>query len=317
MTFKVLCIGQSVLDIQVKGIDFQESSKENRMAERVQLSVGGDATNQSIVLSKLGINSTLISGVGEDSVGLFIKNYIQTTDVNVNNVRVIKNSTSPIIIVVIDKEGERSFIFANLDFRNRDLFLPDSEIFQDYDVVSLGSMFGSPIHSRKNIETVLRAAKDAGAIVCADIIGAPNTDRLHEVSDLFSNIDFIFPNEDEARAFTGKENIDEIADHLLEYGIKHVILKQGKNGCFLKTDQERFSVPAYRVEAVDTTGAGDNFVAGFISALLDGKSLQDCCKFGCATAAVSIQAMGGNSGVENKEQVMTFIEEYSGNHPLK
>jgi sugar/nucleoside kinase (ribokinase family) len=275
--------------------------------------VGGDATNQSIVLSRLGINSVLISGVGNDSAGAFITNYIKATDVNSDYVRVIENSTSPIGIVVIDKEGERSFIFSNLDIIHQDQFLPNLENIQDIDVVSLGSMFGSPIFSRKNIETVLKAAKDAGAAICADMIVASNTDRLNEVGDLLSNIDFVFPNEDEARAFTGKEDVDDISDHLLDYGIKHVVLKRGRRGCLLKSKQERFFVPAYEVEAVDTTGAGDNFVAGFITALLDQKPLKYCCQFGCATAAVNILEMGANSGVKSKEQVIQFMKDYSGN----
>ncbi len=314
MNKNVVCIGQSVLDVQIKGVNFQqEAMKEARMAEKVQLSVGGDATNQSIVLSRLGINSTLISGVGDDGAGFFLKNTIGKTSVNSDTVRVVENTATPISIVVIDKEGERSFIFAGMQIMGRDLFKPELDPIKGCGLVSLGSMFGSPIYSRENIEAILSSAKENGALVCADMIVAPNSDRLEEAGDLLSGIDFIFPNEDEARALTGKESVDDIADCLLDYGVKHVILKQGKRGCFLKSREERFFISAYKVNAVDTTGAGDNFVAGFITALLDGKSLQGCCQFGCATAAVNVLEMGANTGVRSKEQIISFMKEHQTN----
>ena len=313
MKNSVICIGQSVLDVQIKGIDFQQKEvlKEAMMADKVQLSVGGDATNQSIVLSRLDINSKLVSGIGDDAAGMFLKFYIDKTDVDTDDIVVVPGSKSPVSIVVIDKEGERSFIFSGMETLMRDSYLPNLDAIKGNQVVSLGSMFGSPLSSRENIEQILTTAKRDGALVCADIIVSPGSNNLEKIKEYLGNIDFLFPNEDEARLFTGKDTLDEIADHLLGFGVKHVLIKRGKEGCFLKTKSERLTVPAYIVNAIDTTGAGDNFVAGFITALLDQKSLYDCCRFGSATAAVNILEMGANSGVRSKEQVIQFMEEHS------
>ena len=283
----------------------QDYMKEVRRADKVQLSVGGDATNQSIVLSRLGFNTKLISGVGNDAAGFFLKTTIESQGVNLEDFAVIENGNSFVSIILIDKEGERSFIFSGDP--GADQFEPNLAAIEGMQVVSIGSMFGSPVSTPEGIERIVKTAKENGSLVCADLIVFPGGYTVDDLGNALSYIDYVFPNEDEARLFTGKKTIDEIADEFLKYGVKNVVIKRGKEGCFVKSEKERLLVPAYHVNAVDTTGAGDNFVSGFITALMDGKSLYDCCKFGSATAAINIQKMGANTGVESKEQINEFI----------
>ena len=130
------------------------------------------------------------------------------------------------------------------------------------------------------------------------------------MGETFSNFDYLFTNEDKTRIFTGKETLDDMVDCLLNYGVKHVVFKRDKNGCLIKTRSESMMVPTYKVNLVDTAGAGDNFVAGFITALVDKKSLRDCGIFACAIPAVKIQEIGANAGIRRKEQILIFISEH-------
>ena len=86
---------------------------------------------------------------------------------------------------------------------------------------------------------------------------------LDDLHDSLHLIDYITPNEDEARHFSGKEQPEEMADTFLGYGVKNVIIKLGGKGCLFKNAEERMILPACEIQAVDATGAGDNFVAGF------------------------------------------------------
>ena len=100
----------------------------------------------------------------------------------------------------------------------------------------------------------------------------------------------------------------EAADVMLEYGIGHAVIKTGKDGCIAKSREETLLIPSYPVEVVDTTGAGDNFAAGFISALAEGKDFRGCCEYAVATGAVAVQTVGGNTAIKNKEQVIALMK---------
>ena len=105
-------------------------------------------------------------------------------------------------------------------------------------------------------------------------------------------IDYLFPNENEAALFTGRQDYMEMAEALHAMGIRTVIVKAGKDGCYACSDIERFHMPALPVKAIDSTGAGDSFVAGFIAGLLEQKSLWECCEKGTKCAAECVRHAG-------------------------
>ncbi|HAH9913246.1 TPA: carbohydrate kinase family protein [Escherichia coli] len=130
---------------------------------------------------------------------------------------------------------------------------------------------------------------------------------------LLSYVDYLFPNYAEAKLLTGKETLDEIADCFLACGVKTVVIKTGKDGCFIKRGDMTMKVPAVAgITAIDTIGAGDNFASGFIAALLEGKNLRECARFANATAAISVLSVGATTGVKNRKLVEQLLEEYEG-----
>ena len=120
-----------------------------------------------------------------------------------------------------------------------------------------------------------------------------------------------FPNYAEAAAITGKKDLEEIAGTLLDCGVRNVIIKIGKRGCFIKNQEETFIVPAFAdTQCLDTTGAGDNFASGFICGLLEGKGLRECAAFANCTASLSVESVGATTGVRDREQVEARYQEY-------
>ncbi|HAI4663818.1 TPA: sugar kinase, partial [Escherichia coli] len=92
-----------------------------------------------------------------------------------------------------------------------------------------------------------------------------------------------------------------------------VVIKTGKDGCFIKRGDMTMKVPAVAgITAIDTIGAGDNFASGFIAALLEGKNLRECARFANATAAISVLSIGATTGVKNRKLVEQLLEEYEG-----
>ena len=109
-----------------------------------------------------------------------------------------------------------------------------------------------------------------------------------------------------------EEELEKIADKFLDCGIGHVVIKTGKKGCYIKSqDQTVLEVPAMKgITAIDTIGAGDNFASGFITAILEGKTLKECAEFANVTASISVQSIGATTGVQNRAQVEERLKEY-------
>lgn len=138
-------------------------------------------------------------------------------------------------------------------------------------------------------------------------------ETLEDIRQALSYVDYLFPNFEEAKLLTGKETLDDIADSFLNCGVKTVVIKTGKRGCFIKRVDMRIEVPAVSgITAIDTIGAGDNFASGFISALLEGKTLRECALFANATAAISVLSVGATTGVKNRKLVEQLLDEYEG-----
>ena len=105
--------------------------------------------------------------------------------------------------------------------------------------------------------------------------------------------------------------VNESSLTLLDCGVRNVIIKIGKRGCFIKNQEEAFIVPAFAdTQCLDTTGAGDNFASGFICGLLEGKGLKECAAFANCTASLSVESVGATTGVRNREQVEARYQEY-------
>ena len=178
--------------------------------------------------------------------------------------------------------------------------------FSDARALILGSLFRAPFDDPEIIQSVLSAAKAAGQIVFATQAAEfPRFLKLDDLKDSLPLIDYITPNEDEARYFSGKEDPEEMADIFLSYGVRNVIIKLGGRGCLFKSAEESIFLPACEIHAVDATGAGDNFVAGFASEILRGASDADALRFANA-AARSAPRLSVRAALQSREQVLRF-----------
>ena len=118
-------------------------------------------------------------------------------------------------------------------------------------------------------------------------------------------MDFFVPNDEEIFLLTGEKDPYKNVQMLVDAGVKTAIVKIGKDGCLVGTKEGITHVHAVAgVNCVDTTGAGDAFAAGFIAGLIEGRSIRDSARLGCAAASCSIEQVGATDGVRSLEQVM-------------
>ena len=148
-------------------------------------------------------------------------------------------------------------------------------------------------------------------IICADMVTPRLNEKLEDITEALSYVDYFFPNFEEASEMTDETEEEKVADKLFACGVKNVIMKIGKRGCYIRNDKGSLIVPACKgVTAIDTIGAGDNFASGFISGLLEGKDIKECAIYANCTAAVSVQYVGATGGVEDRDIVDKMLEKY-------
>ena len=174
----------------------------------------------------------------------------------------------------------------------------------------LGSLFRAPFDDAGVISDVLHRARDNGALVFADT-KLPNFRplTLDDLADILPLVDYITPNEDEARYYTGKDTPEEMAEVFLRYGVGHVIIKRGAEGCYFRDPE--ISLPAFPIDAVDATGAGDNFLAGFAAEILRGAEPLEALRFAGACGAICTTASGAGTALRDEAQVRAFLAAHS------
>jgi sugar/nucleoside kinase (ribokinase family) len=136
------------------------------------------------------------------------------------------------------------------------------------------------------------------------------TDRwLAVIEPCLPHLSFFLPSEREAERITGKKTPEDMAAFLLDRGIGTAVIKMGERGCYVKTSRARgFFVHAFPTTVIDTTGAGDSFVAGFLTGVLKEWELRQSAALGCAVAALNIRQVGATGGIPTLAEAMSFME---------
>ena len=306
--FDVICIGTAIMDTVIKGFDPQPVSKTGYRAASASLQVGGDAVNEAVASAKLGMRTAILTALGKDPAGEIILRNLQKHGVNTDHIVLSAGHPTPITTIFLNPDGTRRSITNEA---HRHSIHPEDhlELLPGTRAVILGSLFRVPFDDPQVISRVVRTAKAAGALVLADT-KLPNFRRLSldDLSDALPFIDYITPNEDEARYYTSEKNVQEMAEVFLERGVQNVIIKQGARGCFFRNKAFSLQLPAFPVDAADCTGAGDHFMTGFLSEILRGVGIPDALRFANACGAVCTTAVGAGTALKNREQVLQFMD---------
>ena len=307
--YDIICVGMALVDSIIKGFDPEPVSASGYRADAGSLNVGGEAVNESIAAAKLGMKTGILCSLGADGAGNLVVDALRRNGVDTSLLLRTEEHATPVTTMFVRDDGSRKSITNRAHRYN---FHPEncSERFLNTRALILGSLFRAPFDDPDVIRGVLQSAKEHGIPVFADT-KLPNFRflNLDDIADVLPLIDTITPNEDEARYYTGKETPEEMAQVFLDYGIPNVIVKLGARGCLFRNAGTDIFLPPYRISAVDATGAGDNFVAGYVSEILRGGSVADALRFANACGAICTTAVGAGTALKNREQVLDFLHE--------
>ena len=310
----VICLGAAVVDIPLRPVSRDIFDIESYPVDRIAMSVGGDAMNEATIISRLGFKTGIIACIGDDAAGQFILRSCKKDNIDVEGIKIDPRIDTSMNIGLVTEDGERTFVTnRNGSLWKENIEHVDFEKMKQAKILSLASIFNCPLLDGKTLVEIFKVAEANGMIISADMIKP----RLGEIREALSYVDYFFPNYDEACLLTGETEEAKVADKLFECGVKNVIMKIGKRGCYIRNVSGAMIVPACKgVTAIDTIGAGDNFASGFIAALLQGKNIHECAIYANCTAAISVQHVGATTGVKNKEMVDEMLEKYKKDYIL-
>jgi ribokinase len=283
------------------------------LVEDLEVHGGGCATNFAFACSRLGAKSSLFGRVGDDIFGRYVLDLLKKEGVDVSGVKVSGNGKTGATIALV-QGGERSFISyrgENARFSIGDIALERIE----GDLVHLPSFFllegMQPYYPQLVNSIKTRVSFDTGW----DPKGWKRN-TMEKLRDILRGVDIFFPSLEEAKRIMGVKGrlSDEaqirLARRYIDLGVEIIVLTIGEEGCLAMDGKEIVRMPAFEVEVVDTTGAGDVFNAGFVVSHLRGLGLKGCTEFASAAAAMSVTGKGWS-------RYPTFgeVEDFLSTHP--
>lgn len=304
----VLCLGIMVADVVARPV--RELPERGRLvlADQIELHTGGCAVNTAIALAKLGLSAGVIGKVGQDGFGDFILRELKRYGLEVSGVKRTPEANTSATMVLVEPDGERRFIHylgANAKLVEEDL---DWRLIGESRILHIAGFLVIPGIDGRPTADILRRAREGGAITALDTVWDAKGRWLELIEPCLPHIDYFLPSLEEARMIASRHAPWEVAQFFLDHGVGVVALKLGEEGCYLRSADEELQIPAYDVTAIDATGAGDAFVAGFLTGVVKGWALKRTGYLANAVGALCVTAMGATTGVKSFEETLRFME---------
>ena len=308
----IACVGVIVADAIAKPVKIIPSKGKLELVDTLSLYTGGCAASAAIDMAKIGIKAAIIGKIGNDGFGNFMKNAFVEKKVITDGLIVSENGSTSASLVIVTEDGERSFIHCqgeNATLVERDI---DYSIVKKATLVFVAGIMLMAKFDGDECAKFLRKCKELGKTTALDTAWDSTGRWMNVMTSSLPYLDYFLPSYEEAVELSGKTEPEEIADVFLAMGPKTVVIKLGKDGCFIKkTAGEKYMIPTYdRIKPVDTTGAGDSFCAGFLTAVVKGKSLEECGRFGNAVGTHCVMAKGASTGIKTEAEILAFMKMY-------
>ncbi len=279
---------------------------ETLIGGNYQVIPGGKGANQAVAAARLNADIGFIACVGDDPFGINIRQDFAKDGINIDSVIVADNTPTGIAMIQVSAAGENS-ICLSPEANNKltcDQIEPHLEKIRG--AKYLLTQLETPI---EGIEYAAKTAKESGTRVIL------NPAPARPLSDtLLACVDVITPNETEAEVLTGVTVTDSASAHqaalaLHTKGIETVMITLGAKGVWVSTNGEGELIAGFRVEATDTTAAGDTFNGALVTGLLEDMPLERAIKFAHAAAAISVTRFGAQTSIPSRAETDAFLAE--------
>jgi len=290
----ILVFGNVALDVICKTVD--DVPRYDSIAfQDAAVTPGGCASNVAIDLARLGEKPLLVACMGDDQTADILQDAWKEQGVDPRYVKRIPDIGTGVSVGLVDSELQPRFIHAsgaNAELKSESLNL---NIFKEQGVgfMHIAGYFVLPGLLKPGFADILARIREAGVFISLDVVRSPAMKTPEPLWDILPSLDTFMCNLQEAEIITGLSDPAGAANVFHEKGARSVIIKMGAEGCLLVDSGREIRIPAIDVDKiVDTTGAGDAFAAGVVSALRQGKDLEGACRFGAKQGAFTTGFLG-------------------------
>jgi len=306
MDKNILVIGSSNIDLIMKMERLPEKGETLTDCSFLQ-AFGGKGANQAVSAARAGGNVTFVSSVGDDDFGTsMIKNY-QNDKINTDFVFTAEGIASGSALIMVGGDGDNYITVApgaNYHLRNHhidgiiDVMKASDIIVLQYEILT------------DTLEYILNKAADLELTTMLNFAPAKKIDPY-----CLGKVSILVVNETETQFLTGipaisPDNAPEAAKNLSKKGIETIIITLGINGSYVHSRNFSGIVPAFKVNAVDATAAGDVYCGSLATALMEGRSLRESVRFSSAAAALCVTKLGAQPSAPTRKEIDIFMNQY-------
>lgn len=299
----VLVAGDLFCDLVMSGFDSWPNPGEESFANRFHKDVGGGAAITACGLAKLDVGAVILGVVGK-SDGQWMLQELRSQGVDISCISMSETEPTALTVSVSTARDRALFTYGGANREFPAALKKLVRLAKEKDV--------RHIHLAHAIEPaqadgLFREIRHAGCSLSLDVGWHPNWLSSATALQALKMVDIFFPNEREAAAMTGEASPQRMLEEFRRMGLQHVALKLGSEGAALLSGSEIFFQAPSPVDAVDTTGAGDCFNAGFLYAWLRGMEPRQCLRAAVACGEMSVRVMGGIAGAPSRKELESLL----------
>ena len=309
---KVVSLGIHIADILGRHVPYIPEGQGVLLLDEIRITVAGTAAGTSVDLAKLGAEVYTMGAIGEDGLGDFVVNTMQSYGVNTDGLVRKHGVQTSATMLPIRPNGERPalhVIGANGELAYDDL---NFDIIAKADFLHMGGATLLPKLDGQPMAKVLKFAKEHGLTTTFDQVLFNKPNLMGIIGPSLPYVDYFMPGFEEAQMMCGLTDRREVIKFFLDRGVKHTVFKMGGQGSSIAWynshgSMEEIRLPIFKVPVVDSTGCGDAYCAGFIVGRGLGWDLEKSGLLGTSCAALVITGLGSDAGIVNLEQTIEFM----------
>ena len=305
---RVAVIGPHIVDVLGRPVEEIPAGQGSARLTEIRATAAGTGAGTAVDLAKLGASVSAYGAIGADLLAQILVAALAGYDVDTSGLVAKTGAQTSATILPIRPNGERPAWHVPGATRLLELADLDLARVRDCDALLLGGPDALAGLTASDLASVVATAKDAGALVAVDVLHPGGPSDFARIGGALARADWFWPNGDQLRALTGRDDLDLAIADVLALGTGGVAVTLGADGCVVTGAGGRLThIPAIEVAVVDTTGCGDGFNAGMLTGLLLGCDAVDAAWLGAACGSLVATGLGSDAGLRSLAHAVEFL----------
>jgi len=307
---RIAALGPHIVDVLGRPVTAIPPGQDGALLEEIRMTVAGTGGGAAVDLAKLGWAVASFAAVGDDGLGVYLRSQLDLLGVDTRGLIARPGTATSATILPIRPNGERPSLHAPGATATLGIDDLDWNDMATCDAVLVGGPEAMPQLAGDAFLERIRYLRDAGVRIFTDFLHAGDPQMLELLTPLLALVDWVLPNAEQVRRMTGVSDPAEAARHILRLGAGAIAVTDGGDGALLvRPDTEDIRVSAFDTTVVDTTGCGDAFNAGLITAIMHGCNPVDAVLLGNACGALVAGGLGSDAGIVDLAGVLALVEQ--------